>query len=307
MSASVIRRALRRRTPSSAAPAAEGLLSTKSLSSGRVCCSGWILLMASLVTGRTCRQSEKGITATPVPAWNFQPVPIASATTMRDQAGPSPRGHEHAPLHRPAPILLRRRSARQKPVSSTSSTTREDRLRPGPARLARRLPRRRRSPSATASSSAPSACSPGTGSPTCASDEAHPLRPRPRPGHEGHPRRQGQERPDRRRQARRPAPRRPVPDGLRLPARPSGRPATCSAAGRFFVRQRAQLIAHISNTNTPVQPAAAVARSSPTRATAPPRSPTASTDPSTRLIGRRRPGPDRRLRHADRRAGDGTW
>ena len=83
----------------------------------------------------------------------------------------------------------------------------------------------------------------------CAREE-HPLRPRSRPLHEGHPRRQGQERPD------------------RLPARS---PGCCAAAcsprptstrpemrstrdllrrRNYLIRKRAELLAHIQNTNS---------------------------------------------------------
>ena len=88
--------------------------------------------------------------------------------------------------------------------------------------------------------------------------------------------------------------------------RPSARPATCSADARFFVRQRAQLIAHIQNTNCqynlPPFDKKLTYAGNRTAAIA-----DRFEHPSTQLSDRRRPGPDRRLRRADRRAGDCTW
>ena len=81
-------------------------------------------------------------------------------------------------------------------------------------------------------------------------DERHPLRPRPRPVHEGHPRRQGQDRQDRRRQDRGHAPRRPVPAWPTSTRGPCGRPATCCAAGPSSSASGPSSIAHIQNTNS---------------------------------------------------------
>jgi hypothetical protein len=50
----------------------------------------WILLMPPPVTGRSLSPSKTGSRPWPVPAWEFQPVLVAPATTMRDQGGPSP-------------------------------------------------------------------------------------------------------------------------------------------------------------------------------------------------------------------------
>ena len=47
---------LRRTTPLSSGGAPVSLKSQKRYHAPPVCCSGWILLMASLATGRTCRQ-----------------------------------------------------------------------------------------------------------------------------------------------------------------------------------------------------------------------------------------------------------
>ena len=209
----------------------------------------------------------------------------------------------HALLHRPAPILRRRRSARQEPCSPTSSTPR---ARPSSSRTCPPSP----TPSSTPSkpvprrtwSSAPSACSPGTGSPTCARTSGIPFVL----GHalymKHDPRRQGQDRQDRRRQARRPCSAAACSRWPTSTRGPSGRPATCSAAARFFVRQRAQLIAHIVNTNSqfnlPPLSEEADLRRQPHRR---PRRPLHRPEHQARR--HRRPGPDRRLRRADRRAG----
>ena len=213
--------------------------------------------MASLVTGRSLSPSKRDRGSKPGPSVELSGDADSIANHDAGSGRPVTReAMSHATTTPTAPILLRRRSARQKPV------------RPRPRRHGH----------------APSSNSDLPAAPDAFLDavkpfrdglvvgcecmfawywladlcerRAHPLRPRPRPGHEGHPRRQGQERQDRRRQARRPAPRRLVPDGLRLPAGQARRPATCCGAARFFVRQRAQLIAHIQNTNSPVQPAA---------------------------------------------------
>ena len=71
----------------------------------------------------------------------------------------------------------------------------------------------------------------------------------------------------------------------------------------FFVRQRAQLIAHIQNTNRQynLPPFAKKLTYKGNRSAA---IADRFEHPSTQLIDRRRPRPDRRLRHADRRAGD---
>jgi transposase len=76
----------------------------------------------------------------------------------------------------------------------------------------------------------------------------HSLRPRSRPLHEDDPRRQSQERPDRRRQACRDAPRRTVPDGVRLSEGQAADPRP--VASPQLLRPPAQLIAHIVNTNS---------------------------------------------------------
>src|SRR5262245_50113356 len=46
---------------------------------GAVRCSGWILLMPPLVTGRSLSPSKTGSRLTPVPTWKFQPVLVAPA------------------------------------------------------------------------------------------------------------------------------------------------------------------------------------------------------------------------------------
>ena len=81
----------------------------------------------------------------------------------------------------------------------------------------------------------------------------HPLRPRPRAVHAHDPRRQVEDRQDRRRQAGQHAARRPVPDGPdSIGIYPRAKRQTRDLLRRrsFFVRQRAQLITHIQNTNT---------------------------------------------------------
>ena len=105
-------------------------------------------------------------------------------------------------------------------------------------------------------------------------DRTHPLRPRPRPVHEDHPRRQGQERPDRRRQARRPAPRRPVPDGLRLPEGQAADPRPVAPPQLLRPPAGPTDRPHL-NTNSQYN-LPPFARSSPTPATARPTSPSAS-------------------------------
>ena len=117
----------------------------------------------------------KGIAATPVPAWNFQPC---RSTGNHDAGSGRPVATEDMSMrlyNQPAPILLRRRSARQEPVpprprphGHAPSSSRTCPPTPTPSSTPS-------SPSATASSSAASACSPGTGSPTCASDERIPF------------------------------------------------------------------------------------------------------------------------------------
>ena len=186
----------------------------------------------------------------PVSAWNFQRSvrhrqPRCGIRTARHHGG-----HEMRFYNQPAPILLRRRSARQEPCSPTSSTTR---ARPSSSRTCPPTP----PPSSTPSS--PSATDLVVGcecmfawywlADLC-EDERIPFVL----GHalymKAHPRRQGQERPDRRRQARRPAPRRPVPAGLRLSQGQARRPATCCAAAASSSASAPQLIAHIVNTNS---------------------------------------------------------
>ena len=119
--------------------------------------------------GRSLSQVVRGITGLPCPSVGFSGRTYLP-TTMRDQAPTqSPRRMHHALLQPTAPILLRRRSARQdhvplhpRPGRPRSSSTRTCAAEPD-AFLAGR-----RALTATASSSAASACSPGTGSPTSA-------------------------------------------------------------------------------------------------------------------------------------------
>ena len=63
------------------------------------------------------------------------------------------------------------------------------------------------------------------------------------------PRRQVEDRQDRRRQDRRPAPRRTVPASLRLPQGPTRDPRPARRR-TFLVRQRAQFLTHVVNTNS---------------------------------------------------------
>ena len=186
----------------------------------------------------------------PVSTWKFQPVPKPGNHDAGSGRPVTKEDMRCMNYNQPTPILLRRRSARQKHVHPRARSQGQDRLRAGPARRPRRVPR---TPIKPYRKNLVVGCE-------CmfawywladlCEDETHPLRARPRPGHEAHPRRQGQERQDRRRQARRHASRRPVPDGLRLPAGQARRPATCLRRRSLLRPAARQLIAHIVNTNS---------------------------------------------------------
>ena len=242
----------------------------------RVRCSDGIRLMASMVTGRSlspgktgsrdCSRSQRGSFSRCL----RHRQPRCGIRTARHHGG-----HEMRCYNQAAPILLRRRSARQKPVPprprrrrARPSSTATCPPRPTPSSTPSPFPRRTRR-RCRVHVRLVLARRPLRG-------RTHPLRPRPRPVHEGDPRRQGQERPDRRRQARRPAPRRTVPDGLRLPARPSGRPATCCAAAASSSGSGPNS-SPTSSTPTASTTCRPCRRSSPTPPTAPTRSPSAST------------------------------
>src|SRR5579859_2626315 len=103
----------------------------------------WILLMASMETGRSLAPCKTGSRASPVPAWKFQEgctfQPRCGLRTARLQGD-----HDHALLQPAAPILLRHRPARKKHVRPRPRPAGPDPLRGGPARRPRRSPRRRR-------------------------------------------------------------------------------------------------------------------------------------------------------------------
>ena len=82
----------------------------------------------------------------------------------------------------------------------------------------------------------------------CLRGRGHRVRARPRAGHEGDPRRQGEERQDRFPQDRRPAARRDAAAGLRLSRRRCASTRDLLRRRLHLVRKRGQLLAHIQNT-----------------------------------------------------------
>ena len=205
-------------------------------------------------------------------------------------------------LHRPFlpprrhPILCRRRPARKDPVRLRPRPGRHRQTVPQPARQARTVPRKPSSPFrpdllvgcecvallVLAGRHLPRA--------------EHPLRPRPRLGHQGRPRSQDQVRRPRRRGPRPPPPRRQLPPGLRLPARAARTPrpaphppATRPPAGR--TRTATSTPSAANSTSTPsARDVKYKSRSgTPSPPTSPTRTPAAGSRPGSTCSARSTP------------------
>src|SRR6185312_1362036 len=224
---------------------------------------------------------------------------VAEAHQPRSGIRPSvaPEVTSHAELQPTTRILRRRRSARQDSLPPHLRSRRPGPRREKPPRHTRRLPRRHRTlpprnrrrlrmhvrlvlarrPLRTRTT---------------------PLRPRPRPRHESHPRRQSQERPQGRRHPRRPAPLRLLPARLRLSQGQTRDPRP--APPKEFLRPPTRATHHPpANPQQPVQPAA-VRKEADVQGQ--PHGGDRRTVPAPEHPTQRRVGPDRPRRLAARRS-----